>query len=1184
MLPALPNDVAIAQEHKTFRQSEAFFILHADCLIFLKSLFIILSLLVAFSCMGWGQTGGNLKQKKIAASGTVFLDSMVVIPHSIRVNGADSSHFQFDAATNSLVWKKSLPADSVTVIFRHYPFSIRPAMQNYRYDSVLNRFRVEPRQDMLGQTPDRFLDFGNLTYSGSFGRSLSFGNAQDAVLNSQFNLQINGYLADSIMVAAAITDNNIPVQPDGTTQYLNEFDNVWIRFSKKNWMLNLGDIDVRKNPSHFLNYFKRQQGLAFDFSHSAGKSATAKHFVSAAISKGKFTRNLFNGIEGSQGPYRLNAPNGELYFMVLAGTEKVYVDGVLMERGEDRDYVINYNTAEIKFTPRILVTRDKRIQVEFEYADRNYLNALLYLEEDWQIGKKLNVRMGIYNNSDSKNSPINQVLTGDQQDFLAGIGDNIQNALYPSIVKMPFEADRVLYLQKDTTLNGQIYPYYQQVTTPVDSALSVAFSNVGQGNGHYRMLMNASNGTAFEWVPPVNGLPAGDYEPVLRLVTPKSHQMGTLVMDYAFRHGSNLLVEGAWSRYNLNTFSKTSKPENGLGFKATLIDIRPVFRRGKDVFVLNSRLFLENLNEAFRPPERLREVEFLRDWGLPFDLRQTSEQLSGVRMVITDSTHHELLGDVEKYDRGDGYAGMRSQLKYVFRGGNWNIVVDGKKTAYSAVDFSGHFLRPVISASKRFGPGKQFEFGGSWFVEENTFKAGEQDTLQFTSFSFRDTKGWLAWKPQTDKEISVEWVQRKNQHPLAKGFIPEDISDLFTLKINLLSGKVQQLRVHAGYRSLRILTPGITNQQDDETLLGRFEYTVNLWKGLLLGKLLYESGAGQEQQRNYTFVEVPAGRGEYTWIDYNDDGLQQLNEFEIAQFTDQAKFVRLLVPSNIYVKSSYQVVNYNLLFNPPAVWRNVNGLKKFISKWNAQSTLQTNNQHMAGQRLFFNPFIADAGDSNFVSQLFQWSNTLSYNRFSSRWGLDFTQLKNLNKALLMYGFESRLANTYSLKGRWNISKNWMLQGIAGTVEEELATPGDKFQNRNYTIRGKNFMPTMVYTQSTKFRFQTSVGYEHKKGISSGEPQQMTDFSAAVETKYNILQKGIISGKFAWHQIGFGGTPNSTVSYAILKGLEPGGNMLWNLEFTRRILRNVEMSFNYNGRKPGNLKTIHTGTAALRAIL
>jgi hypothetical protein len=92
----------------------------------------------------------------------------------------------------------------------------------------------------------------------------------------------------------------------------------------------------------------------------------------------------------------------------------------------------------------------------------------------------------------------------------------------------------------------------------------------------------------------------------------------------------------------------------------------------------------------------------------------------------------------------------------------------------------------------------------------------------------------------------------------------------------------------------------------------------------------YETSSGTIAQQEFTYVEVEPGLGVYTWIDYNGNGIQELEEFEVAPFPDQARFIRVFLPNQIFVPTHQNKFSQSVTLNP-LQWQNEKGFKKFLS-------------------------------------------------------------------------------------------------------------------------------------------------------------------------------------------------------------------------------------------------------------
>jgi len=1127
----------------------------------------------------------NQRRKAVPTGMDTFrLDSLSIVPGSLVIPGVPDSAWRLDPLEALLVWRIRPASDSVFCAYRVLPYRLGRPTRLMLFDTVMGKFTLAPLTAPGRRSDDGRFDFGQIDYNGSLGRGLSFGNRQDVVLNSTLNLQLKGYLGDSILLAAAITDNNIPIQPDGNTQNLNEFDRVQVTFSKRNWRFGMGDIDIRQSPSYFLSFFKRLQGAVFETENRIAPQAVNRVIASGAVAKGKFTRNIFQGLEGNQGPYRLKGANSEPFFIVLAGTERVFIDGVLLQRGEDQDYVINYNTAEVTFTPRQMITKDRRIQIEFEYADRNYLNTQVYLADELRVRDRLSVRVSAFSNRDAKNSPVNQTLDAAQMQFLADLGDSVQNALYPSAVRDTLTEGRVLYEKRDTLLgNGlrdTVFVYSRDASKPL---FSVSFIERGQGRGDYVLDTDkGANGKVYRWVSPdpVDGTRRGRFEPALLLVAPRTQQVFTVGADYRVGEGTLVKTEFAASRFDVNTLSARDKGnDDGFAGKVSLDHRRRL--GGARGLEYSTTFAYEHVQSAFRTAERLRTVEFYRDWGLPFDAVSADENLVKAGVGLGDAKDHRLDYEFGAFLRSNGYRASRHSLNHQASLSGWRFRNSMLFTDITDNDSRGVFLRPTVQADKTLERWKGYRVGMNYSLEHNVMRDLLPDTIGRESFSFDVLQAYVKSPENLPNRWGLTYFTRGDRMPDVDRMSRSDRSRNVNLSLELMGDEHHQFRMNATYRQLRILDPKLSLLKPDETVLARAEYNLQAWKGAVSGNVLYELGTGQEPRRDFTYLEVPAGQGEYAWIDYDNDGVQQLNEFERAQFRDQARFIRVFTPTSEFIKANYLQFNYSLVFNPRSAIQpsKAKGAMKWLTRTYFQSSLQVARKQETEGLASLNPFGDPFADTSLITLDRVFSNTFSFNRMSPVWGVDLNNIRTTGRAFLSYGYETRELDDWNLKARYNVGKTLTFQLIAHSTGIQLQTPG--FLNRNFRISARSAEPSITYTQGKAFR--ASAGYIRTGKSNLAGSESSSSHAVNTEWKYNVLSNTALSTRLTFSDIAYNSAPNSAVSYIMLDGLLPGKNFLWTVDLTRRLSSFLELSVQYEGRKSGSSGMVHVGRAQVRAL-
>jgi hypothetical protein len=313
------------------------------------------------------------------------------------------------------------------------------------------------------------------------------------------------------------------------------------------------------------------------------------------------------------------------------------------------------------------------------------------------------------------------------------------------------------------------------------------------------------------------------------------------------------------------------------------------------------------------------------------------------------------------------------------------------------------------------------------------------------------------------------------------------------------------------------------------------------------------------------------------WNDYNNNGIQELQEFEVAPFPDLAKYVRVFLPNQIFVKTHQNKFSQSLTLNP-SVWQNEKGIKEIISYFYNQTSFLVDRKIVRDSDNFdLNPFATNDDDLLGLNSNFR--NSFFFNRGKQKHSTTYTYVTSNTRNLLSIGLLESKNKSHQLQYLHLIDKSWLVNFSTKTIFSTLVA--ENYTSRNYEIEGYQLAPKISYLFSKNTSWDLFYEYQ-KKENQIGNNELLTQNRFGTSFTYSGKKQFTANGEFSLYNNTFNGNSMSSVGFQMLEGLQPGKNQTWRLLLQKNLTQYLDVNVNYQGRKSETSKTIHTGSIQLRA--
>ena len=297
---------------------------------------------ICFYCSTWAQVSSKVDTiYNISDENSIQLTHPFILESSVLVlqGGVPILVKKIQAIKGILILPNMDPNFPIVISYDYLtnglPLSVGPTWRSLPELNLENIEILSNKEQPYSGNSD---SESNIYSSGSIFRQLSVSPLGGSDFTGGLQMQLNGKLTKNMMVSGILTDQDLPIQPEGTTRELEELDQVYLMVTHPNYSVDAGDIIYEEKINNSNNINRKLVGLKNHY--KVGQWSGSGVY---AGSKGNYTTLEIKGRDGKQGPYQLTGSNGNRDIIVLSGTEKVWVDGIKLIRGQNHDYTIDYS-------------------------------------------------------------------------------------------------------------------------------------------------------------------------------------------------------------------------------------------------------------------------------------------------------------------------------------------------------------------------------------------------------------------------------------------------------------------------------------------------------------------------------------------------------------------------------------------------------------------------------------------------------------------------------------------------------------------------------------------------------------------------------------------------------------------------------------------------------------------------